>query len=299
MYTIGIDVGGTKTQGGVVDARGRVVRRFRTDTNARAGRAAILRAIETTVGALRGPRVAGIGVGLAGFVDPKRGIFRRGPHLHSFENIPLAKILRAKFHKKVFLDNDANCFALAEASVGAGRGKRFVVGLTLGTGIGGGIVMDGDIYHGAHNKAGELGHMMQLLRWNVPCACGGYNHIEALAGGKGMTAAYFRATGRRVDAREIEALYKRRNRAAIQVVHRASEALGAGMAATLTAFDPDILVLGGGLIRFKDYVACGQKALRKAFYKEPGRYSELAKTPVVLSKLGDDAQVIGASLLVQ
>src|SRR5512142_2137304 len=174
---IGLDVGGTKIRAGVIARDGKILFSAKIPTETPRGKSVVLENIVKSVRAVWRNDVAAI-------VDHEKGIYRQGPNLPaSFKNVPVAAILRRKFHVPVSVDNDVHCFTLAEAKFGAAKRFSTVVGLTLGTGIGGGIVMDGRLFRGRNNAAGEIGHMTVASSGPARCGCGRTGHFEAYGSG--------------------------------------------------------------------------------------------------------------------
>jgi glucokinase len=292
-FAIGVDVGGTKIHAGLVSIRGTVLASRRLPSGVSGGKKEVLRGIETSIAAVWKTGVKAIGLGMAGLTDPKKGIYVEGPNLpESFRNVEICRLLRKKFGVPTFIDNDVHCFTLAEALFGSAKGHRAVVGITLGTGIGGGIVMDGAIYRGRDNAAGEIGHMTLDIESGAVCGCGRRGHFEALASGSAMSNLYAAATGRTVDAPEVEAAAMRGEEEAVRVLDRMATALAAGIANAIHALNPDMITVGGGLANAN---ALWKPALSRI--EEFVVYPALRKTPVVRAKLGDDANIIGAAWL--
>ncbi len=290
---IGLDVGGTKIQAGLVSAKGMVLSRHRLPTDAKSGKAAVLANITQAIRSIWKPGIKAIGVGIAGLVDHEKGLYRQGPNMPTeFKNLRLANILEKLFKVPVRLDNDVHCFTLAEASLGAAKGKRHVVGLTLGTGIGGGIVIDGKIYRGRDNGAGEIGHTTVDLSSAITCSCGKNGHFEALASGSAVTAMYRQKTGKELNAADVEAAANQGDADAAETMAMAANALAAGLANIAQTLNPDIIVVGGGLMRSE---MLWKPAL--AGFKTAVAYPPLTSTSVVRAKLADDAGMIGAALL--
>ena len=303
---IALDLGGTKLLSGVVDDDGVVERRVvsATDTSSED---ALLAQVERAVGDLMEDAIGAIGVGLPSMIDQ-----RRGEAVDSV-NIPLAGIpfrdrLRERFGVPAAIENDANAAALAEHRYGAGRGSRHMVMLTLGTGVGGGLVLDGKLYRGAAGAAAELGHMTIELD-GPPCQgrCPGRGHLEVLASG---TAAdrYAReaakgspegdlglaaAEGKQVDARLAVELAAEGPGDAREVLAHVGHHLGVGIASLVNVFNPELVVIGGGFARAGDLLV------------EPARkvVAETALAPardevrIVPALLGVEAGLIGAGLV--
>lgn len=288
---LGIDIGGTKMGSGLVDGRGRVSHYRKQPTSRRS--ADLRRAIFEIVDSYHNRNLRGIGVAIAGQVDRKQGIFISGPNL-PLKRVLLVSLLERRTKLPVAIDNDAHCFTAAEATYGAGKKYETVFGITLGTGIGGGFVKNKTTHHGATDTATEIGHMVIEGHARVRCSCGKFGHLESLAGGRAMEKRFRAITGRPADLRTIERAYRRGNRAAHTVVADATHALATGFANILTTFDPDCIVVGGGLARFREL---WQPAIREARARVP--FARAKKIPIIPSKLGDHAAVIGATLLLK
>lgn len=282
---ISLDVGGTKIHAGLVTPQGKILKRAKILTQASAGKAVILKNIETAIREVWHKDVRAVGVGLAGSVDHIRGMYLRGPNFPpSFRNIPIAQELKKRFRVPVFADNDVHCFTLGEAYLGAGKGLSLVVGITLGTGIGGGIVIDGRLYRGKGNTAGEVGHMI----------IEDGKDFEHLASGTAMSCMYEERAGTRVDALMVEQFATKGDLAAKEVIQTMRRALAIGSANLLHILNPDIIVVGGGISRVKALWPKLAQEIRSLVI-----YPALAKTPVVKARLGDDANLIGAALLTE
>ncbi|MBI4280830.1 ROK family protein, partial [Candidatus Uhrbacteria bacterium] len=218
-------------------------------------------------------------------------------------NLPLRRVnlktlLQKKFRRPVAVANDAQCFAMAEARLGAGKSYASVFGLTLGTGIGGGWIIDKKLVSGSTHTAGEIGHTLISFpnQKNLPpCSCGKIGHLEEFAGGARLIKRFRDKTGSSLKTiQELEMLYRKNHRLAKAVVQEANLALAMSFSNLLTLLNPDCLVVGGGLAKFSDL---WQPAIRIARRLVP--FPELKQTPILYSKLGDKAVLIGASLLRQ
>jgi glucokinase len=289
---IGLDIGGTKIQAGLVTQTGRVLRTTKVATEARRGRAVILKNIESAIRAVWQPGVRGIGIGIAGEVDWATGTYVRGANFPvSFRNIPLARILRKRFRVPVKMDNDVHCFALGEARFGAGKGRSIVVGITLGTGVGGGVVMDGVLFRGRHNLAGEVGHMI-IAQGSPRSRLRKRDGFEDFVSGTALSRMYREHSGKSADALTVERLAIKGDRAAKSVISTMRASFAAGIASILHAFDPDIIIVGGGINRVKALWPGINKEIRGRLV-----YPTLGSTPVVKARLGDIANIVGAALL--
>ena len=292
-YTIGLDVGGTKIAAGAVDSRGKIVKKITIPTEARRGKKIILKNILTAASKIWLPGVSAIGVAMAGQCDFKNDIFLSGPNFpKNFKNINIGKFLNKTFRVPVSLDNDARAFTLAEATFGAGRGKKDLVGLTLGTGIGGGIVINGKILRGKDNTAGEIGHMTIDAKSFYRCSCGRFGHFEALASGTALENFYKKLSGKTLNAIEIEKKFIAGDKNAKKAFSLLSKYLALGLANLAHLLDPEIIILGGGMSNAPDILPV---ALRE--FKKEVIYNSLGNTKIVKAKLGRDAGIVGAALL--
>lgn len=290
---LGIDIGGTKIAAGLVTATGALKSSVTYPTETKKGRAAVLKNIKSAIARHLTKDVSAIGIGIAGQVDHRRGIFHGGPNLpKDFKNIKLVEIIKKEFHRPVFIDNDARCFTLAEAILGAGKKYQTVFGVTLGTGIGGGLSRGGKLIPGATDTAAEIGHMIIDFKNPPRCSCGQIGHLESAAGGLGLTRQYQRISGRAIDSLELEKLFKEGDEQAKTVVTEGALALAAGLANILTVVNPDCIVLGGGLTHFSDFVSLAKKQVPRL-----APFDHLKKIPILKTRLGERAGVIGAALL--
>jgi glucokinase len=272
-YIIGVDLGGTKISvGAMPDDGSRELGVRSLPTRAEQGAHAVIdrivemiEAVITAVMADEGvsrSAFAGVGVGAPGPLDEGRGVVVVAPNL-GWRNLPLRAMLAERVGLPVVLDNDANCATLGEAWIGAARGARYVLGLTLGTGIGGGLIVNGRLYHGASNVAGEVGHMT-IETQGRRCACGNYGCLEAYASGPNIAQRAREAleageTSILLDmvdgdlslitAQHVYDANDRGDAVAHEVVRETARFLGAGVANLLNVFNPDVVVLAGGVTR--------------------------------------------------
>jgi glucokinase len=303
---IAVDVGGTKLLTGLVDEEGVIVKRTVRPTPL-GSQEELVAGLEAGIGELLEDGVAALGVGLPSQIDQERG------RAVTSVNIPLAGIdfrdlLKERFGLPVGIENDANAAALAEHRFGAGKGTRHMVMLTLGTGIGGGLILDGRLYRGAVGAAGELGHITIDFD-GPPCqgTCPGRGHLEALASGTAADGLARKAAaenpvgdlgraaveGREVDAHLAVELAAAGPGDARDVLDRIGFYLGVGIADYVNIFNPELVVIGGGFARAGDLLF------------EPAR-KVVAERALVLSRdlvhivpalLGVEAGLIGASLV--
>ena len=292
--TIGLDVGGTKILAGIVDQDGTVVELRAAETP---GRQNLPRVVEDTmvkvVGELRsGREIRAIGVGAAGFVS-RDGTVRFAPHV-SWRDEPLQRRLEERLGLPVVVDNDANVTAQAELAIGAARGARDAVCITLGTGIGGAVVMDGEVRRGAGGLAGEFGHM-QVVPAGRPCPCGQNGCWEQYCSGTALRRAareYGAPAG--TEGAGVTAAAEAGTDWALKAFQDVGTWLGVGVAGLCSALDPEVVVVGGGLSAAGDaLLAPARAALAR---KLPGReYRPMPR--LVQAACGPQAGMIGAALL--
>jgi glucokinase len=289
---IGVDLGGTKVLAGAVDRDGDVAAYARRTVRG-LGRDGVL---ETIADAVReagaGRSAAGVAIGIPGFLDPADGSVRRCVHL-PIEGLRIGDDLAELLELPVVVDNDANCAALAEARLGAGRGHRVVVLLTVGTGIGGAVVVDGELFRGATGAAGELGHMTVELDGPV-CTCGSRGCLETVASGPALVAAAIRhgwSGEESLSGALVTELALAGDAIALAAAAQVGRALGAGIASLVNAFDPDVVVIGGGVL------GLGELLLEPARGEARARALAGDRVHVVGAALGENAGMVGAGLL--
>ena len=305
-HVIALDLGGTKLAAGVVDREGVVVRRTQHATET-SSQDALLAQIERAIYELLDREVGALGIGVPSLIDQHAG--RAG----SSVNVPLAGVaLRARLERRfgmpVALENDANAAALAEHRFGAGRGTEHMLMLTLGTGVGGGIILNGELYRGALGTAGELGHMTIDLHGG-PCQglCPGIGHLESFASGTaaerlGRQAAErdpdgalgrALAEGRELDAPLLVELANGGSADALEVMGIVGYALGTGIASYVNVFNPELVVVGGGFARAGDLVLePARRVVAERALPTAREYARIA--PAVL---GPEAGLVGSALV--
>jgi glucokinase len=303
---IAIDLGGTKLLAGVLDEEGVVVKRTVRPTQV-GSQEQLLDELDDAIAELLEEDIRAIGVGLPSTIDQRQG------RAVSSVNIPLAGIdfrdhLTSRFGLPAAIENDANAAALAEHRLGAGRGTQHMIMLTLGTGIGGGLILDGNLYRGAVGAAGELGHITLELD-GPPCqgACPGRGHLEALASGTATDKLAVEraaehpegdlgraaAEGRAVDARLAVDLAAEGPGDARELLERVGFVLGTAIASYVNIFNPEVVVLGGGFARAGDLLFEPARKVVTERALPPGR--DLMR--IVPALLGPEAGLIGAGLV--
>ncbi len=289
---LGMDIGATKISTGLVSPRGVVRQQKKSLTEVAKGKQRVLGNIFSAIASYPRSSFSRIGIGIMGSVDWKRGISGSADKLpRGWHNVPLAALISRRLHKPASVNNDANAFALG-ATWSKGKKYSAVVGITLGSGIGGGFVINGKVYHGKDDWVSEFGHTVIDLSSAIRCACGHYGHFEALAGGWGMSRQYARLTGKRLSAQEIEHAYRQGDTSARKVFRLMSRALGAGLANIVATHNPDVIYIGGGLSRFHPYVQAGIREMKNLLEKLPPH-----GTHVILVHNPEAANIRGAALL--
>jgi glucokinase len=298
---IGLDVGGTFLKGARIDATGKVLSRLHEPIR-KGNSAEILGQLAGAVETLEkgvGPSLA-VGVGLPGIVEMTRGRVRSAPNVPALDGLKVGEELETRTGRAAFAENDANAAALAEAWLGAGRGASHVLYVTLGTGVGGGLVFDGRIWMGRNGYAGEIGHI-QVEPQGHPCGCGSWGCLETIAGVPGWTrrAEALLATGRAstltgrtpLDPQVIVEAARGDDAVALEVVDGAARAVGVGVAAVLDLLNVDRVVVGGGVASAGFFLLerIAEETRRRTF---PHVFADVTFR---LAELGPDAGVVGAS----
>jgi glucokinase len=260
-------------------------------TRAGEGLDAVLDRVATLVGRVAGDaRVDGVGVGLPGPVDFATRSVVHPPNLPGWEVVPVASVLEERLGVPVAIENDANAVVLGEALFGAGRGHRVVLGLTLGTGIGGGLVIDGEVHRGATGTGTEIGHC-PVRPGGRRCGCGARGCLEAYAS---ATALVKRA--RRVlrpppqSARDVAAAARRGDERALGLLEELGGYLGEGIASAVTLLDPDVVILAGGLAAASRFL---MPTVRETVRERA--FGGARRVRIVRHRLGDRAGILGAA----
>ena len=292
----GIDLGGTKTEIVALASDGRELLRRRTVTPREDYRATLAALARLVIDAERDLRVtATVGIGTPGSISRATGLLR-GSNSVCLNGQPIKRDLELTLGRKVRITNDANCFALSEATDGAGRGARVVFGAILGTGVGGGIVVDGRVLDGPNAIAGEWGH--NPLPWpkdeerpGTPCFCGHTGCIETWLAGPGLARDHARVTGERLSAEEIAARAALGDAACDATLARYEERLARAIAHVINLLDPDVIVFGGGVSNIERLYANVPQLWG------PWVFSDRVDTRLARNVHGDSSGVRGAAWL--
>jgi fructokinase len=289
---LGIDLGGTKIEGVVLGEDGKAIERRRIATEREHGYDHILDRVAGLVADLRRhvPDCERVGIGTPGSLSQSNDRLKNS-NTTCLNGRPLRADLVARLGVDVRLENDANCFALAEAQQGAGRGCRLVFGVILGTGVGGGLVWDGEVWTGPQHIAGEWGHH-RIDPAGTRCYCGERGCVETGLSGPALERAYADAGGAPCSPAEIAARAAAGDGRAARVLDAYVDLFGRALANVVNIVDPDVVVLGGGLSNLDVLYSRGRAAVEHYVFNDELR------TPIVRNHLGDSAGVIGAALLV-
>jgi glucokinase len=305
---LGIDLGGTKILTAVANDKGKMLSRDHSITPANEGHQAVVRSILESVSRaldqahIDAADLSAIGLGAPGLSDPETGILFTSPNLPGWEDVPLRDIVEKELGKKVFLINDANAAAVGELHFGAGRGARNFIYITVSTGIGGGIIIDGKIYTGSTGMAGELGHMV-IDDEGQQCKCGNRGCWETLASGTALareaknrvkagaaTSILEYADGdlEKVNAEAIHKAAQAGDNLATELIARNAYYLGVGLTNVINIFNPEAIVIGGGLSNIGDmllepaFEEAGRRAFRQAYREVRFARAELGRNSGVL-----------------
>lgn len=290
-YRIGIDLGGTKIEGVALDREGNEIERWRIPTEADKGYDRILDNIERVhrkMSSAIGDRQHTLGIGTPGSLSPRSRLMRNANTV-CLNGKPLRRDVEKRLARPVNFQNDANCFAMAEAFLGAGRDHRIVFGVIMGTGCGGGLVIDGVVHTGRTGIAGEWGHMSLDPNGHL-CYCGQRGCVETTISGGGLEKRYLEQFGEARPLRDIENDYYNHDQRAVEFMNVFFNNFGRAMANLVNIIDPDIVVLGGGVSKFDAIYDKGLKAVERTVF------SDYFATPIVKHQLGDSAGVLGAAL---
>jgi fructokinase len=295
----GIDLGGTKVEGVILPATGdpTPIIRTRIDTEASLGYHHIISQIGKLVDEMKkqsGLEPAQIGFGTPGVLDP---VLKTMKNCNStaLNGMPLKKDLEEKLNIPVLLANDANCFALAETHWGAVKqqvpGAKMVFGIILGTGVGGGIVMDEKIWTGCHGIGGEWGHNY-LDESGGPCYCGKSGCVETVISGPALERYYEGIRGKKIRLKEIVARHlEGKDEEATQTIHRLCHFFGKAVSVVTNLLDPDVIVVGGGVGNIDAIYTQGLLSLKQFIFNNG------VQVPIIKPVLGDSAGVFGAAAL--
>jgi len=296
-YSIGVDMGGTNLRAAAIDDQGKMLDKIAGATHLKAGRDAVITDMVQSISTLRSRLgqhdLAGVGVGVPGFIQIEEGVIIGSNNLPEFDHFPIRKEIEKRLDAKVILENDANAAALGEKWMGAGREVNDLVLMTLGTGIGGGIIVNGDILRGHLGMAGEFGHMTAVPNGN-PCGCGNTGCLEKHASATAISAmAKLIGLGHDLTSEDVYKLAVGGDTRAKAVFRAMGEALGLALADLINIFNFPLYLLSGGPLPAWEFFAPPMMAeiKRRSFTFRN------APTRVERATLGNEAGLYGAAYL--
>jgi glucokinase len=312
-----MDLGGTKILATVIDSDGRIIGEAKLKTRAKDGPEAVLQRLEESARGAVGQAgvewqdILGTGIGVPGPVEPEEGIVHHTPNLPGWEDIPLGRQLSEMLGVPVYVENDVNLGTLGEHALGAGRGTRDMVGIFVGTGVGGGLILDGQLRTGFRNAAGEVGHMVVLADGPV-CGCGRRGCLEALAsrtaierdiriglstGRESLIPELAGKNASRLTSGVLAKALRANDPLVGEVMRRAQWYLGLMTGSIVNLIDPEMIVFGGGVAEAlgEGFVAPIRVTARQHFIQQMGA----DRIRIVTAQLGDHAAVLGAAVLVR
>src|SRR5436309_3643462 len=297
-YSIGIDLGGTNLRAAAIDRSGKMLRKIAGSTDLSAGREAVVADMVASIRNLReqcgaAATLAGVGVGTPGFIIMEKGVITGSPNMPGFDNFPIRDEIERQLGAPVVLENDANAAALGEKWMGAGRDYNDLVLLTLGTGIGGGIISGGKVLHGFVGMAGELGHTTVSPTGN-PCGCGNQGCLEKHASATAVVAmARMMGLGDNLTSEAVYRLAAGGDEKAKAVFVAMGQALGTALATLVSIFNHPLYLLSGGMLPAWDLFAPTMLAecRRRSFVFRN------TDTRIEKATLGNEASLYGAAYL--
>jgi glucokinase len=313
-YVVGLDVGGSKILYGLFDGSMNLIRVIQRITDQELMPDQLMDQVAQNVADLLSAagvdksEVRGLGAAFPSHIDFNRGVVLETSNIPALSNVPVRELLEKRLGLPVWLDNDANVAALAEHRLGAGRGHRDMIYVTVSTGIGGGLILNGDIYRGMHGIAGEIGHMFVSDSIGYPCGCGVTGCVESIASGahmaeyamnrikEGEESSILRYAGTlsRIDMLAVGRAFAENDPLAIEVVQRGAEYLGRMFQSLYQILDINVFVYGGGVMklgpRFVNMIVDTYRRYSQIDIKYPASF--------LRAELGDNTGMIGAALLV-
>lgn len=309
---LAVDVGGTKTIVALILPTGKIISRGYYLTLAEQGTRAVINRLSSAINRsiaqarLKDTEPMGIGIAVAGTLDTRRGIVTVSPNLPGWHNIPLRDVIAARSGLDTYLINDASAAALGEYRFGAGRGFDNILYVTVSTGIGGGIIINGELYSGADGCAGELGHM--TIEPDGPqCHCGNFGCLESLASGwaiakeavtrinHGEASSITELIDGRVEnitAQTVATAAKKGDGLAREIIAKAADYLGIGLANLVNIFNPELIIIGGGLSKMGNMLLePARKVIKERAFRLPAQ-----RVRVVRARLGSNAGILGAAI---
>ncbi len=310
-YYVGIDFGGTGIKVGIIDEKGNILIKdsFVTDPR-KSGNEIVEHIAECTKKVINDSKlpqehILGIGIGSPGLLNPETGQLKIVTNIPNLNGVYLTKGISDRLNKPAFLDNDVNAMSLGEFYYGAGKGKKNVIALTLGTGVGGGIILNGELYRGSTFTAGEIGHM-SIARDGKYCGCGNYGCLERYVGKDGIIERFemYRSKGietsidayledGKVTPKAIALAAAKGDKISIEVLKETGEILGHAIATLVNILNPEMIIIGGGISNAGELLMEPVRTgMLKHAYTIPA-----AAVEIVRAQLGNDAGLVGSASL--
>ncbi len=299
MKVLGIDLGGTNVSMGVVNEEGKIVKKLTIETRVSDGFESVIQRISEAslklIESIGG--IDGVGVGSPGSIEHERGIVRFSPNFPDWIDVPLASELEKRIGVKVVVENDANAFVVGEKWFGSGKGYTDIIGITLGTGVGGGVISNGQLLRGSTGIGAELGHIVVEPNGYI-CGCGNHGCLETIASATGISRLakewkerYPKSSLVDFSAKSVMKAAQAKDPLGLKVLERVSTALGIALGNLIHIFNPQLIVIGGGVSRAGEVLLSAVKRrtrenVMRSFW---GTYE------IVLSDLVDDAGIYGAA----
>lgn len=290
--TLSLDVGGTKIASAIVEleSEGYKIYDYQKTETPKGKEKVINKIIEIIINYEKNGGFDEIGIAIAGQVDNKKDLVKNAPNIKGFMNVNLKKIIKEKTGKNAEIDNDVKCFALAEKKYGKGKKYKNVVYITVGTGIGGAIEIDGELDRGANNIAGEFGHMV-IVSGGEKCSCGNFGCWEQYVSGKAIEKAYYKISGNIKKAKDIASDSLKNIEPDKKIIKEAGLYLATGLENIINTINPDIIIIGGSIVKSDEILKLAKKEVEKRVLI-PAK-----KTKIEKSNMEDEALLVGAALL--
>lgn len=300
-FIIGIDLGATNVKIGLLNSQGKILKRINLATKNFAGRYKLLAKIVETIrnileeNKLHTKDILGVGIGLPGPIDFQNGIVDYLPNIPGWRKFPIKRWFISKTGLPTFVDNDVNLIALAESRMGAARNSNNMICITLGTGVGGGIIINKNLYRGSSFSAGEVGHMP--ITENGPrCNCGGRGCLERFVGNRRiLDKAKRKFKNNNISLENLSALARKGNPKALAIWREAGKHIGIALSGVVNLLDPDKIVIGGGVAKAGKVLF---EEIRRTI-KSRAMPTQAKTVKIVQAKLRDQAGILGAAILVK
>lgn len=300
-YSLGIDVGGTNIKVGVTSLSGKILHRAAFETgpylqNRQHLIAALVGAVKKmmTRPGLSRKNCIGIGVGLPGLVDPQKGVVKFLPNIPGWRNVPLQSILEKELRVLTRIENDVNMITLGEWEFGAGQGYRNLICMTLGTGVGGGLILNNELYRGEGFVAGELGHI-PINEKGPACNCGGFACFEGAVGNRQLLRSIRSFFHKELTIQDMFRYAQAGDRRALKFWEETARHIGNALTGVVNVLNPPLIIIGGGVSHNAKYLF---PTIRRVILSRAMKV-QAAMVRIVRARLGDDAGIIGAQVLVK